>query len=242
MVLEYCNKGTLYDMMKKQADNRLNETTARTALQQLMSALQYLREGKRVPIIHRDIKPENVLVSYDKATKTKTYKLGDFGWAVQHVPSSVRDTLCGTPEYLPPEVCRDERYSGGFDIWTLGILLFEMLAGKTPFSSESEKESEHTMEATMERIKAGAFTVPPCIPTSAGDLIRRMLVLDPAKRISLRAAMEHPWLQAEPGAGRGRVAASGKGVGLKSEAVASRSGGDKGQFTSESVPPTLSGS
>lgn len=82
MVLEYCNKGNLYEMMQKQADKRLSEDTARNVLAQLVSALQYLRESKRVPIIHRDIKPENVMVCYDKATKKRTYKLGDFGWAV----------------------------------------------------------------------------------------------------------------------------------------------------------------
>jgi len=163
-------------------------------VQSVVSALRYLREHKKVPIIHRDIKPENILIHYDKTTKAKTFKLGDFGWAVQHVPSSVRTTLCGTPDYLPPEVALENRYSGGFDIWTLGVLLYEMLTGITPFSSTSSDPDEHTMDAIIDRVKAGKFTIPDTVGAHAKDLIKGMLQLDPSKRFGLEEIEAHPWM------------------------------------------------
>jgi len=85
-------------------------------------------------IIHRDIKPENILYSLG------TCKLADFGWSV-HTPSDRRKTLCGTLDYLPPEMLtgiHDNYYDKRIDIWSIGILTFEFCAGKAPFESDRD--------------------------------------------------------------------------------------------------------
>ena len=87
-------------------------------------------------IIHRDIKPENLLDS------DGVIKLADFGWSV-HAPSDRRKTVCGTLDYLPPEMIDKERraYDSTVDIWGLGILSYEFVVGRPPFESECQKET-----------------------------------------------------------------------------------------------------
>jgi len=197
IILDYCNGKTLLERMRKAPGGRLPEAEAAEHMRSLAAALTYLREGKAVPIIHRDIKPENILFVKDKATGRLTLKLADFGWAVQHVPTSVRMTLCGTPEYLPPEVCHSERYSGAFDMWTLGVLMYEMLAGKTPFfvAPEDIGEDEDLTDAIMEKIVAmECIPVPDHFSAEARDLVLRLLDRDQDSRILLEEVVRHPFL------------------------------------------------
>lgn len=79
--------------------------------------------------MHRDLKPENLLNSFGKI------KLSDFGWSV-HAPSNRRATMCGTLDYLPPEMINHESYTRHVDIWCIGILTYEFVVGKPPFESE----------------------------------------------------------------------------------------------------------
>lgn len=201
IVLEYCNGKTLLDLMARQPQGRVNEEAARQFLQQLVSALTYLREGKAVPIIHRDIKPENILFVKNKSTGTLTLKLADFGWAVQHVPTSKRTTLCGTPEYLPPEVCLADRYSGAFDIWTLGVLMYEMLVGTTPFAVREDEleDDEDIQQAIVDKIlSTKVIPVPDYFSDEARDLVLRLMDRNPSTRILLEEVARHPFLTGEP--------------------------------------------
>ena len=153
-----------------------------------------------MPIIHRDIKPENILVHRVKSgpdAGSLRLKLADFGWAVAMVPDSYRITLCGTPEYMPPEVVSEDAYSGAFDIWTLGILLFEMLAGTTPFETPGDAEEadeDARMAAITDRIIDGTFQVPGHISSEAADLLHGMLTTDQDKRLRPAAIRRHPWM------------------------------------------------
>ena len=128
-------------------------------------------------------------------------KLADFGWAVAMVPDSYRVTLCGTPEYMPPEVVQEDAYSGAFDVWTLGVLLYEMLLGTTPFESAGEGVSDETdrMDAIMNSIVQGHFTVPDTISEQAEDLLRGMLTADQHERMTPGAIRRHPWVVAHCG-------------------------------------------
>ncbi|KDO85871.1 hypothetical protein CISIN_1g0232702mg, partial [Citrus sinensis] len=101
-------------------------------------------------------------------------KIGDFGWSVQS--RSKRHTMCGTLDYLAPEMVENKEHDYAVDNWTLGILCYEFLYGAPPFEAESQKDTFRSISA------------------EAKHLISRLLVKDSSKRLSLQKIMEHPWI------------------------------------------------
>ncbi len=93
---------------------------------EILLAIHYLHT-QPLPVIHRDIKPENILI-FESGVK-----LADFGSSIQHSPDS-GDQICGTPEYLAPEMIENQTYDEKIDIWSVGVLVYEMLVGRTPFT------------------------------------------------------------------------------------------------------------
>lgn len=112
-------------------------------------------------VIHRDIKPENLLVGL-----MGDLKIADFGWSV-HAPSSRRSTLCGTLDYLPPEMVEGKLHDEKVDLWSLGVLLYEFLVGKPPFEAEGQ-------DATYRRIRRVDLHFPPHVTEGARDLISKV--------------------------------------------------------------------
>jgi aurora kinase len=98
-------------------------------IRQLCNAVRFLHVNS---IIHRDIKPENVLLGPGGVVK-----LTDFGWSVYSPHNALRDTLCGTPLYLSPEIISAEKYDRSVDLWAIGVLTFELLTGEMPFGIKS---------------------------------------------------------------------------------------------------------
>ena len=125
MILEYSNKGSLYTLIRKKKYLKENETFHYFI--QVLNAVNFLHENN---FIHRDIKPENILLN-DK----NIIKLCDFGWCVKLENNEKKNTICGTYEYMSPELIKNENYDFNVDIWALGILLYEMLHGKSPFKN-----------------------------------------------------------------------------------------------------------
>ena len=125
LVTEYAEKGQLYGLVKKYG--RIDEKSAARYIQGLVQSQDYLH-SRDPPIIHRDIKGENILL-----TATDELKLADFGWANLIEKDTERQTYCGTPEYLCPEVIDKTGHNEKNDIWCIGILLYELLTGHTPF-------------------------------------------------------------------------------------------------------------
>ncbi|KAL2693999.1 Serine/threonine-protein kinase ark1 [[Neocosmospora] mangrovei] len=179
LILEFAGKGELYKHLRR--ENRFPEWKAAQYIAQVTSALQYLH---RKHVIHRDIKPENILLGYHGEIK-----MSDFGWSV-HAPNNRRKTMCGTLDYLPPEMIKpgtsDNYYNEKVDLWSMGVLAYEFLVGEAPF--------EDTPIMTQRRIERADMTIPKWVSPEATDLIKRLLVLDPEKRISLEQVMEHPWI------------------------------------------------
>jgi len=173
--LEFAAGGELYKSLQKQ--QRFPEWKAAQYIAQMASALKYLHKKH---IIHRDIKPENILVGIHGEIK-----ISDFGWSV-HTPGNRRKTFCGTLDYLPPEMLKGGEYSEKVDLWSLGVLTYEFLVGEAPF--------EDTQIMTQKRIARCEMTVPSFVSTEAKDLIKRLLVLDPEKRMSLDEVQQHPWI------------------------------------------------
>lgn len=182
IVLEYAREGDIYKHLKQK--KRFDDSTAATLVKQLAAALTYIHSHK---VLHRDIKPENILLGTEPGSNENLLlKLGDFGWSI-HSPDSRRQTLCGTVDYLPPEMCGNNQYDEMVDIWCLGVLLYEFLVGKPPFELESTTE-------TMQHIKRCEYTIPSWVNPEAADLISRILILNPKKRPSLQQIVDHPWV------------------------------------------------
>ncbi|KAK4231573.1 kinase-like domain-containing protein [Podospora fimiseda] len=179
LILEFAGKGELYKHLQR--EQRFPEWKAAQYIAQMASALRYLH---RKHVIHRDIKPENILMGIHGEIK-----ISDFGWSV-HAPNNRRKTLCGTLDYLPPEMIKsgskDNWYNEKVDLWSLGVLTYEFLVGEAPF--------EDTPVMTQKRIARADMTIPEWVSKEAKDLIKKLLVLDPEKRLSLEEVQTHPWI------------------------------------------------
>jgi aurora kinase len=180
LILEYAAKGELYKELQR--SGRFSEPKAATHVAALAGALAYCHAKH---VFHRDIKPENLLVGLGGQVK-----IADFGWSV-HAPSGRRRTLCGTLDYLPPEMVEGREHGPGVDVWGLGVLAYEFLFGGPPFEAAGHQE-------TYRRIVRVDLQFPeaPAVSSGARDFVRAMLKRDPASRLSLDAVCEHPWIVA----------------------------------------------
>uniref|UniRef100_A0A1B6FAH1 Aurora kinase n=1 Tax=Cuerna arida TaxID=1464854 RepID=A0A1B6FAH1_9HEMI len=183
LVLEFAAGGELYRYLQNQPNKRFNENKTAKYVYQVADALHYCHHNK---VIHRDIKPENLLLTLDG-----DIKLADFGWSV-HVGNSRRKTMCGTLDYLPPEMVKNRDYDDKVDNWCLGVLCYEFLVGNPPFESSESKQ-------TFKKIVEVAVTYPPFIPPGAKDLISRLLRFKPEERLSLPNVMKHFWIEKNRG-------------------------------------------
>lgn len=177
IVLEFADRGELYGVLK--AKGPLSEQDTAKLIRQLADALVFCHERN---VIHRDIKPENVLID-----NKGNLKLSDFGWSVMVEGSTKRDTVCGTLDYLPPEMLENRSHDHKVDNWAVGVLLYECLVGKPPFEMLSQVD-------TVEKIKRCRFMVPPHVSDAAKDLIVKLIQLDPSKRMDLKDVKTHPWI------------------------------------------------
>ena len=168
LVLEFLEGGELYKKLKASPGSRFDEKTTAAVIYELCQALMYLH-GKN--IIHRDIKPENILLN-----GRGSIKLADFGWSSYEEKAKKRDTYAGTLDYLAPEmVSSTHQHDHWIDIWCVGVLMYELLTGKPPFSPESMPTSFGLLQQmTKENIQKLKFSFPGFVPPMARDLIRKV--------------------------------------------------------------------
>ncbi|KAM9067864.1 aurora kinase A isoform X2 [Sarcophilus harrisii] len=176
LILEYAPRGEVYRELQKLS--KFDEQRTATYITELADALSYCHSKK---VIHRDIKPENLLLGSDGELK-----IADFGWSV-HAPSSRRTTLCGTLDYLPPEMIEGRMHDEKVDLWSLGVLCYEFLVGKPPFEAETYQE-------TYRSISKVEYKFPDFVTEGARDLISRLLKHNPYQRLTLKELLEHPWI------------------------------------------------
>lgn len=176
LILEYSTGGELYK--KLTSKGRFSEHASARYIADLSKALKFCHSKH---VIHRDIKPENLLIGAHGEIK-----IADFGWSV-HAPTSRRNTLCGTLDYLPPEMVEGREHDEMVDVWSLGVLLYEFLVGSPPFEAEGHR-------ATYSRISRVDLQFPPEVQSDARDLIARLLRKDPKKRLLLAQVPNHPWV------------------------------------------------
>lgn len=184
IVLEHASKGDLFTHAIQYTDAQDRLDKARLYLYQIVCALRHL---SKYHIAHRDIKPENILVCDDECVK-----LGDFGWAVEYSFECPQKTLCGTGEYLPPEMLvprGDIAYQAAFvDQWSLGVLAFELYYNVTPFKADSPRQ-------VFDRIRRfRGFSVSSNESNrSYKDFVAQLLRIQPTERLSPSKALCHPF-------------------------------------------------
>lgn len=179
LILELIEGGNLFQKLSR--EQILTERVSAQYFREIVLAVEYLHTRSPV-IIHRDIKPENILID-----KTGRIKLSDFGWANYVNKVSERLTSCGTLEYLPPEMVDEKGHDTCADIWCLGVLLYEMLTGTTPFKGSGK-------EKTMKNILSQGIKFPLGFSHIAKDLIQKMLEKEKEKRIDIFHVKIHRWL------------------------------------------------
>ena len=154
---------------------------------QMMSAIGFCHS---LNICHRDLKPENILM-----TSSGDIKIADFGMAAIHqAPGWKLKTACGSPHYAAPELIKGEDYRGDkADIWSMGVILFAMLAGRLPFDVEDTRDN--WIQELLYKIKKGKFEMDAHISAEAKNLIWRMLQVHPRDRISMEQMWKHPLIR-----------------------------------------------
>ena len=182
IVLEYAPCGTLFDYVIK--CKGLPEKIAYKYYIQVVKAIKFLHENN---IIHRDIKPENILMF-----ENDIVKLCDFGWAIKCEKKLKAGTFSGTTEYLAPEIINNLSYGKELDLWTLGIFLYELMHGISPFRPHKQKFKEFEV---LENIKLHKilFYVP--VSEEAKKLIFGLLEVDDKKRCTMEGILKSDFVK-----------------------------------------------
>ena len=188
IVLEYASGGELFDFILKH--KFLKENVAKKLFAQLVSGVDYMHSKG---LIHRDLKLENLLLD-----KHKNIIISDFGFVnlYNKAKNDLMKTSCGSPCYAAPElVLTQSPYAGRkVDIWSIGVILYAMLAGYLPFDDDVENEDGADIVKLYNYICSNPLTFPEYISPLARDLLRKIIVPNPAKRISMDEIRNHPWL------------------------------------------------
>lgn len=183
LILELANKGTLLNKLRKTKTRKFNEKITKDSMSDILKAIIYLH-SKKPQILHRDIKPENILIN------NNTLKIADFGWS--NVDDEIRNTFCGTPDYLSPEMILGTGHNEKLDIWTLGILMFELLHGEPPFSPKSSKIRDRRLlqKKIEDNILKGKISFDKSLSIEAKNAIKAMLDPDQKKRPNAEEVMK----------------------------------------------------
>jgi len=174
-------------LTKLNRQKKLDEDTARNLFQQLILGLHYCHKNN---ITHRDLKPENLLLNKDNVIKISDFGLANTQKATGsgRVSASVMlKTVCGTPNYVAPEVLMETGYNGFHaDMWSAGVILYVMLCGKLPFYDKN-------MATLFKKIQTGQYDLPTYLTDGSKALIKKLMCVDTKERYSTADILKDPW-------------------------------------------------
>jgi len=183
LVLELCHNGELAKF-QKQNSMVFTEPEARAVFDQVVSGLKYLHSHG---IMHRDLTLANLMLTSDMKVK-----IGDFGLATKLATLDERHlTMCGTPNYISPEVATRSSHGLETDVWGLGVILYTLLVGRPPFDTPGVK-------STLSKVVMEDYTIPDHLTPEAKDLISNLLKKNKTDRMLLRNIPSHPWMRTDP--------------------------------------------
>ena len=181
LIMELASNGNLYNFIQNNKNQKIKtKEMLKKIIIQVIEIIKYLHS---LDIIYRDIKPENILLDKDY-----NVKLCDYGWASYLSKGQFCSAYCGTPEYVSPEVIKKYPYNEKVDIWGIGVLIFELVFGYPPFTSNFNEDR-------FNNIKEGKINWPKDLnDMELKDLIEKILKVNPKDRISLDEIEKHQWL------------------------------------------------
>lgn len=184
IVMDYCNAGDFRAYLD--VHKSLTEENALYFMRQFANGLYHLRVRN---IVHRDLKPQNLLLSEDEKGVC-TLKIADFGFAKFVDANNPLETYCGTPLYMAPEVLQHGKYSDKADLWSVGVIMYEMLAGRRPWEAKSIPELMYKIQQPW----TIPYTLKSTLSPECIDLLLNLLEYTESKRISWDNFFQHPWL------------------------------------------------
>jgi serine/threonine protein kinase len=178
IILEYCAGGDLSHSIKR---GKISEAVAQSYMAQIASALAYLKHKN---IVHRDLKPQNILLTADLST----IKLTDFNFAREMFDDELAETLCGSPLYMAPEIIDGTSYTINSDLWSVGLILYEMVYGKNPY------HDAYNVLDLANKIKTRVIRFDDDVSPECIDLLRGLLQREPESRMDWYDFFAHEWL------------------------------------------------
>ena len=186
IVTELCTGGELFQEIIDRGP--FNENYSAYVMFQILSAINYCHN---MHIVHRDLKPENILITERDKNNYPRIKICDFGTSKMFEKGAVQRKLVGSSYYIAPEVLK-KHYDEKCDIWSCGVILYILLSGRPPFGGDDDKQ-------IMDRVSTGKYDLQSSpfnkISKSCIDLIQKLLIMDPKKRINSQEALNHPWFK-----------------------------------------------
>ncbi|KAM5255648.1 serine/threonine-protein kinase PLK4 isoform 2-T2 [Ctenodactylus gundi] len=179
LVLEMCHNGEMNRYLKNRM-KPFSENEARHFMHQIITGMLYLHSHG---ILHRDLTLSNLLLTHNM-----NIKIADFGLATQlKMPHEKHYTLCGTPNYISPEIATRSAHGLESDVWSLGCMFYTLLIGRPPFDTD-------TVKNTLNKVVLADYEVPTFLSREAKDLIHQLLRRNPADRLSLSSVLDHPFM------------------------------------------------
>ena len=186
IVTELCQGGELFQEIIDRGP--FNESYSAYVMFQILSAINYCHNMK---IIHRDLKPENILIIERDSNGMPRIKIADFGTSKIVEKGHVQRKLVGSSYYIAPEVLK-KHYDEKCDLWSCGVIMYILLSGRPPFGGDTDKEIMDKVIIGEYDLKTSPFDK---LSSSGKDLIQKLLMIDPQKRLSAQEALAHPWFK-----------------------------------------------